>query len=80
MGTCYVADGHFRNFEEYSPCRTGNVDEVRFENKQNIKRTVCFVTVKWGYHRQGSCQAGFSAAINSVRSLSFKQLNLVLFN
>lgn len=25
-----------------------------------------FVPDNWGYHRQGSCQAGFSAAINGV--------------
>lgn len=25
-----------------------------------------FVADNWGYHRQGSCQAGFSAAINGV--------------
>ncbi|KAJ8912906.1 hypothetical protein NQ315_017236 [Exocentrus adspersus] len=44
VGTCFVANGAFDHFEEYSPCRTMN----------------------WGYHRQGSCQAGFSAAINRV--------------
>ncbi|CAH0555707.1 unnamed protein product [Brassicogethes aeneus] len=44
VGTCYVSNGDFRTFEEYSPCRT----------------------IHWGYHRQGSCQAGFSAAINNV--------------
>ncbi|CAH1154080.1 unnamed protein product [Phaedon cochleariae] len=42
VGTCFVSNGAFDHFEEYSPCRTMN----------------------WGYHRQGSCQAGFSAAIN----------------
>ncbi|XP_044753643.1 integrin alpha-PS2 isoform X2 [Coccinella septempunctata] len=42
VGTCYVSNGAFTSFEEYSPCRTS----------------------QWGYHRQGSCQAGFSAAIN----------------
>nr|CAH7714873.1 unnamed protein product [Callosobruchus chinensis] len=42
VGTCFVSNGAFTSFEEYSPCRTMN----------------------WGYHRQGSCQAGFSAAIN----------------
>ncbi|EFA09341.2 Integrin alpha-PS2-like Protein [Tribolium castaneum] len=44
VGTCYVCNGFFEKFNEYSPCRT----------------------YQWGYHRQGSCQAGFSAAINSV--------------
>jgi uncharacterized protein YcgL (UPF0745 family) len=44
VGTCYVSNGLFREFNEYSPCRT----------------------YQWGYHRQGSCQAGFSAAINSA--------------
>lgn len=43
VGTCYVSNGVFSSFNEYSPCRTS----------------------QWGYHRQGSCQAGFSAAINS---------------
>ncbi|CAH2004735.1 unnamed protein product [Acanthoscelides obtectus] len=42
VGTCFVSNGAFNSFEEYSPCRTMN----------------------WGYHRQGSCQAGFSAGIN----------------
>ncbi|EFX79732.1 hypothetical protein DAPPUDRAFT_304328 [Daphnia pulex] len=41
VGTCFVARESFREFSEYSPCRTSN----------------------WGYHRQGSCQAGLGATI-----------------
>lgn len=43
VGTCYVSSPDFRNYSEYSPCRT------RY----------------FGYHRQGSCQAGFSAALTN---------------
>lgn len=28
------------------------------------------VTAAWGHHRQGSCQAGFSAAVTQVSELS----------
>lgn len=41
VGTCFMATNNFRNFTEYSPCRT----------------------IYWGYHRQGSCQAGLSASL-----------------
>ncbi|XP_070507183.1 integrin alpha-PS2 isoform X2 [Chironomus tepperi] len=42
VGTCFIAKDNFREFKEFSPCRT----------------------MYWGYHRQGSCQAGLSAAIS----------------
>ncbi|XP_057369878.1 integrin alpha-PS2-like isoform X1 [Daphnia carinata] len=42
VGTCFVARESFREFSEYSPCRTSS----------------------WGYHRQGSCQAGLGATIS----------------
>lgn len=32
-----------------------------------------FLAVYWGYHRQGSCQAGLSAAINKVRAAWIEQ-------
>lgn len=36
---------------------------------RNLKIFSRFISVYWGYHRQGSCQAGLSAAVNKVRSL-----------
>lgn len=42
VGTCYVSSSDFREFSEFSPCRTRH----------------------WGYHRQGTCQAGLGAAVS----------------
>ncbi|KAG5683654.1 hypothetical protein PVAND_012923 [Polypedilum vanderplanki] len=44
VGTCFIAKDNFREYQEFSPCRT----------------------MYWGYHRQGSCQAGLSATVNKA--------------
>ncbi|XP_019873902.1 integrin alpha-PS2 isoform X2 [Aethina tumida] len=52
-----------RDFNRIDPVGTCYVSDGHFRHSDEY--SPCR-TVHWGYHRQGSCQAGFSAAINSV--------------
>ena len=38
------------------------------------------LTGKWGYHRQGSCQAGLGAAIAEVSNMCFHIKSRATFN
>ncbi|XP_065564582.1 integrin alpha-PS2-like isoform X3 [Artemia franciscana] len=52
VGTCFVSRNNFAEFSEYAPCRTSRgVPDNSVESS-------------WGYHRQGSCQAGLGAALS----------------
>ncbi|KAG1657427.1 Integrin alpha-PS2 [Nymphon striatum] len=58
VGTCYVSRFNSRGFTEYAPCRTIDITT-------KAKLQFVYISDSWGYHRQGSCQAGISAAITS---------------
>ena len=63
-GICYVLKDKMRKFEEHSPCR--NCKIIFFLNLSINNSKHFIVKAMWGHHRQGYCQAGFSAAISKV--------------